>query len=204
MQYLHVKSLETYHPGYKDRKLIWCKAYFSMINSDPEFMLLDEVDKWRFMAFIMLELQMRKFVPIYDKFLSMKGFDLKKRKILSTLHVLAPFIDLSSGPEIKNPALVSIPTAELPVNAEFMVIWKSYPKPVGMKEALRHYNSTVKTPQDVLDIKVALENYKQSAEVDKGFIKNGSTWFNQWRDWFAIKAEKEGIEKWRTPALQKK
>lgn len=174
-----------------------------MINSDPEFMLLDEVDKWRFLAFIMLELQMQKAVPVHDKFLTMKGFDLKRRKMSLTLKVLAPFIEIIDGPDAINPVIEAVEIKPTPCS-DFDRIWASYPKPVGKKQALRHYNSTVKTPQDVIDIGIALENYKKSQEVEKGFVKNGSTWFNEWRDWFAIRAEKEGIEKWRTPTLQKR
>ncbi len=206
MQYLHVKNLEHYHPGYKDRTLRWCKAYFSMINSDAEFMLLDEVDKWRFVSFIMLELQLKKPVPLQEKFLVMKGFNFKKRRINQTLDVLSSFIEITDGKDLGNKEFSGYLT-ETPnekVDVEFEQIWALYPKPVGKKDALRHYNATVKTPQDVLDIKIALENYKESQEVQKGFIKNGSTWFNQWRDWFKIKTEREGIDKWRTPVLQKK
>jgi len=37
--------------------------------------------------------------------------------------------------------------------------------------------------QDWLDIQRALGNYLRSETVKKGFIKNGSTWFNNWQDW---------------------
>jgi len=36
MDYLHIKNLEAYHPGYKDRDLKWFKCYFKMVNADPE------------------------------------------------------------------------------------------------------------------------------------------------------------------------
>ena len=94
MEYLHVRSIETYHPKYKDRQLTWCKTYFSMINSDPEFELLDEIDKWRFICFVMLELQLKKEIPLDSKYLTRKGFDLKKRPISKTLQMLHTLIEV--------------------------------------------------------------------------------------------------------------
>jgi hypothetical protein len=88
MKYINIKNLEEYHPGYKDRELRWCKAYFTMINADHEFEMLCEIDKWRFMAFIMLELQLKKPIPLDEKYLERKGFDFKKRNLMLTLGVL--------------------------------------------------------------------------------------------------------------------
>ena len=88
MKYIHVKSLEKYHPGYKDRELQWCKTSFKMINSDPEFEMLHEIDKWRFIAFIMLELQIKKPVPLDETWLGRRGFDFKVRPISLTIQML--------------------------------------------------------------------------------------------------------------------
>jgi hypothetical protein len=62
-------------------KCKWFKCYFKMVNADPEFEMLCEVDKWRFIAFIMLELQYQKPIPLDNMYLSRKGFDLKKRSM---------------------------------------------------------------------------------------------------------------------------
>lgn len=97
MDYLHVKNLEEFNPGYKDRELIWCKVYFSMINANPEFELLCETDKWRFVAFIMLELQTKKPVPLDPDYLIRKGFDLKKRSISLTLQMLHNSIEVCNA-----------------------------------------------------------------------------------------------------------
>ena len=66
---------------------------------------------------------------------------------------------------------------------KFDAIWQKYPKRVGRKAAGKHYKVSVKTEQDYLDIQKALENYIRSETVKKGFIQNGSTWFNNWKDW---------------------
>lgn len=99
MRYVHVRNLEKYHPKYKDRELQWCKAYFSMLNSDPDFELVpSEVDKWRFMAFVMLELQVKGPVPLDMAYLRRKGFDLKTRPMSMTLKMLHNFLEVVDNP----------------------------------------------------------------------------------------------------------
>lgn len=68
----------------------------------------------------------------------------------------------------------------------FEKLWGVYPKKDGRKSAERHYNATVKTDADMERINLALGNYLTHIEtnnVDPKFIKNGSTWFNNWTDW---------------------
>ena len=72
---------------------------------------------------------------------------------------------------------------------DFEPLWAKYPNKDGKKDALRHFNTTVKTDQDYQDIQMALNNYLNSERVFNGFIKNGSTWFNNWRDWVDFKEE---------------
>lgn len=97
MDYIHVKEIEKHNPGYKDRILIWCKTYFSMINADPDFEMLCEIDKWRLIAFIMLELQIKKPVPLDKEYLIRKGFDLEKRPISLTLQMLHNFLEVRNA-----------------------------------------------------------------------------------------------------------
>lgn len=66
---------------------------------------------------------------------------------------------------------------------EFEAIWLEYPNKDGKKDALRHFMNTVKTPEDIALINKALKIYKGSAPVSRGFVKKGSTWFNNWQDW---------------------
>jgi phage replication O-like protein O len=66
----------------------------------------------------------------------------------------------------------------------FEDIWKDYPNRVGKKAAEKHFNASVKGEDDLEAIKKALANYK--AHLGKNTWKqpqNGSTWFNNWRDW---------------------
>ncbi|MCP4989360.1 MAG: hypothetical protein GY928_25875 [Colwellia sp.] len=67
--------------------------------------------------------------------------------------------------------------------ALFESLWEAYPKKDGKKAAERHFNASVKTDQDKEDIKKALANYKREVVgVENRFIKNGSTFFNNWKD----------------------
>ena len=65
----------------------------------------------------------------------------------------------------------------------FEEIFKKYPNKDGKKIALKHFIASVKTDQDLQDIQKALSNYLNSKRVKEGYIKNGSTWFNNWKDW---------------------
>ena len=93
MQYIHIRNLEKYHPGYKDRVLQWAKIYFNMVQGDPDCeMITNEIDWARLLKFIMLELQAKKSIPLDGSYLTKKGFDLKKRPIGLTLEALHNFI----------------------------------------------------------------------------------------------------------------
>ena len=71
-------------------------------------------------------------------------------------------------------------------NVEFEKVWKRYPNKDGKSDALRHFNSTVKNEIDVRRISNALENYLNHCALPQNNFKsykNGSTWFNNWKDW---------------------
>ena len=68
----------------------------------------------------------------------------------------------------------------------FDLLWNKYPNKDGKIHALKHFHASVKTSQDAEDIQQALSNYLKHLETNgtgAKFIKNGSTWFNNWRDW---------------------
>lgn len=67
--------------------------------------------------------------------------------------------------------------------ALFNRLWEKYPSKVGRHRAEEHFKATVTTPQDEKDIEIALNNYLSSKRVARGYVQNGSTWFNSWRDW---------------------
>ena len=65
----------------------------------------------------------------------------------------------------------------------FDEIWERYPKKAGKKAAERHFRASVKTEDDVNRITRALDHYRASDRVLRGFIQDGATWFNNWQDW---------------------
>lgn len=69
----------------------------------------------------------------------------------------------------------------------FEDIWSKYPNKDGKKNAMRYFKASVLNEKDMDDIHTALSNYLNSERVKKGYIKNGSTWFNNWRDWIDYK-----------------
>jgi len=93
MEYIHVKNLNKYHPGYTDRTLQWAKIYFKVVQGDPDCELIDnEIDFARLIKFILLELQAQQPLPLDERYLTKKGFDLKIRPISLTLQMLHNFI----------------------------------------------------------------------------------------------------------------
>lgn len=91
---------------------------------------------------------------------------------------------------------------------DFEILWERYPKNAdgtrtGKKAALRYFNASVKTPEDYEAIQKALDNYNASDRVTRGFVQNGSTWFNNWRDWISVNGEESWIEKATREAQEK-
>jgi len=68
----------------------------------------------------------------------------------------------------------------------FEAVWEMYPRKDGKKEAFRHFRASVQTEAALNALHQALRNYLQhlaSEGTEPRFIKAGSTWFNNWRDW---------------------
>ena len=67
---------------------------------------------------------------------------------------------------------------------DFNLVWEKYPLKDGKKNAERHFKATVKTEEDWEGINKALNNYLAHLKIETWKKpKNGSTWFNNWRDW---------------------
>lgn len=192
--FVHVKNLEKYHPKYKDRHLIWCKVYFTMIDGDPEFEMIDEIDKWRFLAFVMLELKSKKPVPLDNIYLSRKGFNLKKRPISKTLDMLHNFIEVRNKMLQKDNILVThirLDYNRIEYNRcvlEFNSRWQKYPNKDSRKDSLKYWVASVKTSKDLKDFDTSLSNYLEMLKVETWRKpKSGKTFFNNWRDFLEWK-----------------
>lgn len=66
---------------------------------------------------------------------------------------------------------------------KFKELWELYPKKEGKKEAFRSFKRDIQTEEKFNLMRKALENYiRICATREYQFIKNGSSWFNQWED----------------------
>lgn len=64
--------------------------------------------------------------------------------------------------------------------------WEKYPKKVGEKRAKEYFFSSVENEKELIEFEKALNNYLKSERVINGYIKDGSTFFYEWRDWVNI------------------
>ena len=73
---------------------------------------------------------------------------------------------------------------------DFETLWNKYPNKLGKTASEKHFKATVKTDEDYESINKALDkyiNHIKSNNVEAKFIKHGSTWFNNWKDWIEYK-----------------
>lgn len=100
MEYIHIRNLEKFHPGYKDRKLLWGKIFINMADGDPDTeMIEDEIDWCRYVKMILLELRAQKPLPNTPTYWTRKGFNLKKRSMSLTIQMLQEFIEIVTDME---------------------------------------------------------------------------------------------------------
>lgn len=84
----------------------------------------------------------------------------------------------------------------VPPKFDFEALWLRYPKKDGRRAAERHFRASVVNVEDWGRIQKALLNYlKHVAGKEAQFIKNGSTWFNNWADWVDWEGDKNGPRK---------
>ena len=80
---------------------------------------------------------------------------------------------------------------------EFEFLWNKYPKKLGKKKAVSHFKASVSNEQDLKDIDKALNNYLDEIKykkIQEDYIKHGSTWFNQWRDYLMYTFKKSNFD----------
>lgn len=83
----------------------------------------------------------------------------------------------------------NLKTIYSPSIIDFEQIWSKYPNKVGKKMAIKHFKASVKTKEDLENLQKAITNYLSSKRVSQGFVQNGSTFMNNWRDWIDYKEE---------------
>lgn len=178
MDTIHIKSLEEHNPGYKDRNLIWCKIYFKMINADPNFEMLCEIDRWRFVALVMLELQIKEPVPLDQKYLTRKGFDFKKRPMSLTLQMLHNLV------EVRNDSVtqIRVEKSRKEENREeeiYDIFRKYYP---GEKRGLdTEFSYFCKTHSDWKEVLSLLLPAVKEEEFRRASIESASKFVPPWK-----------------------
>lgn len=81
---------------------------------------------------------------------------------------------------------------------DFDGIYDKYPNRDSRKQAEKHFQSSVKTEQDFLDIQKALANYIKHLQSEMWKQpQSAKTWFNNWKDWVNYKPASIG----RSPAV---
>lgn len=108
-----------------------------------------------------------------------------------------------SRADVMNPSSLnheSLYPAITDIAGVFDSVWREYPKRLGRKQALSHFNASVKNEVDVAAIQVALAKYKKHIQgKERQYIQHGSTWFNNWRDWINFEEESHGPHDSKSP-----
>lgn len=81
-----------------------------------------------------------------------------------------------------------------PTEEDFEKLWSKYPRKKGKDRARVHFFAQVKTPTDLENINIALDNYLAEIirmGIKEEHIKHGSRWFNHyWEDDVTYKPQK--------------
>lgn len=205
MKYLRVKNWEKYQ-HYTDRRPPWIKIYTELLDGDDiQYSLLPDASKLLLIHLWLLASRHENLVPFDQRWLSTR-LNVRSRVNIEPL-VAAGFVavvdvaddsicqpdspdfDASNASisgafdHISSLSLLCVSVSGVPGAPDFEEIWRRYPRRKGRKAALRHFASSVKTPEDLAAINLALSNYLNSTTVAAGYVQHGSTWFNNWRDW---------------------
>lgn len=207
MDYIHIKNLDKYQPTYKDgRNLLWIRWDIKAMR-DYKLSKLSPAGRWLFLVLICLETENHNPLPADEGWLA-KESGIGKRHIHKELLMLQTLQLVVTSCDNLSPTYVhtDIHTNKQNTSFPFEELWLKYPSKVGRREAERHFEVSVKTQEDFVAIQTALENYLKSERVKKGFVQNGSTWFNNWKDWVNYKEppqEKDKADAYRQE-LEKK
>lgn len=192
MNYLTIASWKK-HQHYTERRPPWIKIFTSLLDASeqPEYTALSDYAKLLLHHIWLLAALTENRMP--EKWLNADRLNLHtfSKKGLSELiaHGFVSWVSDASALDDKTHISVSLISDSL--SFEFESIWKEIieaqvPKPLGKKDAKRHFAASVKTPEDVAAVRRALAVYRDSEAVRKGFIQHASTWFNKWQDYLNV------------------
>jgi hypothetical protein len=216
MKYLRIRNFERFQ-HYKDRRPPWIKLYRDLW-SDPAFFELSLQDRYFLISFFVVASQNENKIPANEHWLQREMAVRCKIPIESL--VASGWLEWEQDASAMLATSVHDDSISLvlprerdrernteeekkppnPLSGAFEKIWKLFPNPVGKKAALKHFTASVKTPEEYDLILRALDRYRlisiaRAQKFNRPVMwQNGSTWFNNWRDWLDMPTE-ENYEK---------
>lgn len=84
-------------------------------------------------------------------------------------------------------------------NGRFEEIWDKYPRKERKKQAIGHFNASIRTDEDWKNINIALDHYKAKLKKEQRSLEytmQGGTWFNNWQDYVEKIPEEQTLEEY--------
>jgi hypothetical protein len=192
MKILSVKNFETYQ-HYKNRNPPWVKLYYSILD-DPDFIALEEVDRYRYIMCILIASRQNNVIPNDPTYLArvmrLTG-EVDVTPLIRAGFLLAPRRRDASKPIERHKQDVLSETeieAETDKEAEscdeFSRVWEVYPRKVGKEAARKAWERTAKDRPHLDTLLNAIISQKKSHQWTKDngqFIPHFATWLNQHR-----------------------
>lgn len=187
---------------YKDRNPPWIKVHKTQLD-DPDFMMLSLASVG--LAQLLWLLASESKDGSFDASTKNLTFRLRKseaeiKKLITPLISSGFFELLADASAVQADDTGSCSEGETETEGEYCLfdqekefekVWALYPNKDGKKASLKHFCATVKESGDLVKINKALDNYLEHLKLETWKkAKNGSTWFNNWLDWFVWEGAK--------------
>lgn len=187
MKFLQVDKWDDYQHYHDGRRPTWIKFYVDLLNPSkhPKYHALTDGAKLTLHHLWLLAAECDNRIP--ETWLTRERLNIQTKPRLEELLncALVNWYETSS-PHVSVSESKSCSESEKLNSWQesvFAGIWPKYPKPIGKRGALKHFKSTVRSEDDLSNLRSALEKYLASGDVARGYVKNASTWFGEWQDW---------------------
>jgi hypothetical protein len=204
VDYLSVRNFEKFQ-HYKNRKPPWIKLYRDLWR-DPRFFVLNERERYYLISFFVLASQNDNRLPADQTWLRHElatSQPVPLEKFIQAGWLVTSNSASKTLASRKQNAIAETETETdkrekppFPPSGAFEERWKLFPNPRGRKAAEKHFGASVRTVSDLSNLDEAMRNYvftvnhenNQRREHGQSLRRwqNGSTWFNQWKDWIPV------------------
>lgn len=200
MRYLRVKNLERFQPQ-SSKRLPWIKLMTELLEPTRQPWTTDLPDAAKALLYHVWLMASVHGGRIPEDWLTRERLNLKSKPNLDSILELGlvwfenedgsvsehSHARLARSGYLPSPHLVPEGGPGSSQETAFASVWFDYPRRIGRKDALRHFKASVKTPEDLARLRVALSNYRAEVEGrEMRFVQHGSTWFNNWQDWESV------------------